>query len=187
VTVQTPPPAQACSATRVRPCQMPVGKYHFNDPRSERRRRLAVHEAGHAALAFRFNRYIRDVSISRNGGGATWIRIPRRSDSPSDADWRQRCAQTLLISLAGAAAEEKYCGRPEASPLDLEMASKYLLELRGDRTLLVNTAIETTRGILDQPRTWWAVRSIAAHLLKRGQLTGAQVGSICQRCGVPQH
>ena len=43
---------------------MPVGKYHFNDPRSERRRRVAIHEAGHAVIARKLGFVISRVSIA---------------------------------------------------------------------------------------------------------------------------
>jgi hypothetical protein len=51
MSIRTALPAAARSRILIEPCNMPRGVFDFNDPRSQQRRRLSVHEC-HSACNF---------------------------------------------------------------------------------------------------------------------------------------
>ena len=147
--------------------------------------RAAVHESAHATMAFRFGRRIRHVQVADDGTGATHCQMLRRVARwwlPASA-WRKRVAEEAVISLSGPLAERKFCGclSRQASTVDFKNASQWLKKLGRNRE---QTAIEITYKLLDSPRTWRAVETIAAALIEHGHLTGAQVEAVCRTCGV---
>jgi len=146
--------------------------------------RGAVHEAAHCVLAFRFDLDVLDVQLNRDGSGLMRYQIPRRSEGESDYAWQRKCAKQAVMAIAGVIADRKYSGRGVASPLDLRCARRWLGELHAERALAEETAISVTRKLLDQPRTWSAVKVLAGHLVKRRRLTGADVERICRTCGI---
>ncbi|MHA6646237.1 AAA family ATPase [Mesorhizobium sp. A623] len=77
-------------------------------PSAEDRRRLAVHEAGHAVAATMLGGMdVAGVTIGDHDGFTEIVSI-RGSVSP------ERCQEILIMLLAGRAAEELVCGNPSA-------------------------------------------------------------------------
>ena len=141
---------------------------------TDRRERLAIHEAGHAVQAFRIGRSIESVVIGPDGGltqlGAAGVpssaalapghEAGRRSRWPP-SDIRQSVMLARLL-------------RPQS-----RKAARELLHVRQHEALL--------RVHADAP----LIQAVAGELLRVGYLNGAQVEAIIyqqifKRCSLPQ-
>ena len=146
------------------------------------------HEAGHAILAFVFGRRIGAVETNRDGSGGVRCATLRANarDRFSRAEWRRLVTQEIFICYAGPVAEMCASGtmRPELWAVDIETAREWFRELRADPRRARPIALQITRDLLSAPRTWRAVEMIAAHLVKRGRLSGEQLEAVCRACGV---
>lgn len=90
-----------------------VGIVKETDTRSpERRRRVAIHEVGHALLVSLYPKFILDkVSIQetyQGAGGYTMYSVQRRGDN--DLPTREALLQRMSVMLAGKAAESVFYG-----------------------------------------------------------------------------
>ena len=144
--------------------------------------RAAYHEAGHCAAAITYGIPIIAVTIEADAGHLY------RGHYRERADLALECMVTFC--LAGPAAEEFFCGPIEdgADRADYEMARHYLK--RQFTPLQLATEFERLRDAAHRlVRTPWAqqrIRLLAAALLRRGTLTGDEIGTmIAADAGLP--
>jgi len=138
--------------------------------------RTAVHEAGHAVVAFVLGRPIHDVSIRARGRFAGICKFQKGKGRPTD-DWVDR---EMQISLAGIAAEIRHLGRADARGAqdDLRRSLNLATERSGcaDRAeRLMKRMLDRTLHLLEQPGHWPAVESIMKQLLEKETISGRAV------------
>ena len=137
-------------------------------------RRTALHEAGHAVAAMTFAIPIISISIVAAVPHLRRARYQPRHDAGLES--------LVVMCLAGPAAEQLFCGSIESDTdrTDIEMARRYLAQ----RLQPVQIAAEMMRlrGSAERlVRLPWAQRRIeriAAALLERGTLSGADIAAL---------
>lgn len=132
----------------------------------------AYHEAGHAVAALALGRPVHRVSVLPDRDRLGWCEFRKGVFRPSE-DWLEREA---LIALAGMAAEARHTGEyalPEAAQ-DLRYVRKLALQRASERSVerLERRLLAKTEHLLADDDHWRAVESIAAELLKHGQISG---------------
>lgn len=187
--VQTNLTGEACSATPVTPCHMPVGVHDFNDPRNGQRWRLAVHEAGHAVIARRIGLVIRSVSIARSisevqgdggcdrrdyDGRCEFVAAPKALLTDGVPNELGR-GVLIVQAMAGFEAEALICPSPavklwRSDISDLADVARY--NRMGEPFDLTGLR-EAARELVLQSRA--AVEAVAMELLRRGQMSGSEL------------
>lgn len=126
---------------------------------------LAYHEAGHAVVAHLLGLEVQDACVEPDFG-VTYV----------DYGERELCAERALVALAGPLAHCRYANPaggslffPKGNTSDFAIyeASQKFLPFAHEQT------VSDLAAVLEAH--WPAVSAVAAALLKRGKLTGAQV------------
>jgi hypothetical protein len=150
----------------------------------------AHHEAAHAVAAFIFRRSPQRAWIGRDGvGGITTMTLRRaaRGSMPEER-WRELAFEEAQICIAGPIAEHIQTGEVDARACrnDFHGVEAWLRDLGFADPLARQTLILTTKSLLSEKRTWAAVRTIAARLLRDGSLGGDELTEICHAMKVPR-
>jgi ATP-dependent Zn protease len=140
--------------------------------RPEQETLTAYHEAGHAVIALRQGRSVREVSILPGGKRLGYCEMAKGGRPMKDA-----LEADLLILLAGLAAEARVAGRYalDGAAQDLRMAEKLALHRAGNARQaerLLERALDKAEHLMRDAATWSAIDLIAAELLKAGVLSG---------------
>jgi ATP-dependent Zn protease len=143
----------------------------------------AFHEAGHAVAALALDRPVVRVSIRPNRDELGICAFGKAVFRPSE-DWLER---EVLIALAGMAAEAKRTGEydREAAGRDLRYAGKLALQRAGSgrqAERLERRMLARVENLLERPANWAAVESIAAELLRSGEMSGRQARHLYEEC-----
>jgi ATP-dependent Zn protease len=151
-------------------------------PWSEAELLTAFHEAGHAVMAELCGQHITKVEIEGDEDHTGSFESLRFPPDPSEADSPEAAASTvearLKCVLAGTVAEAMVSGRDQwdESSEDIELAVRLAMQLVDDcedvLPLLSDIRDELTGEL---QRNWDAVEALAAELLNRKSLTGAEV------------
>ncbi len=165
--------AEKISPELVTETAIPVAKI-ASDPK-----RTAVHEAGHAVVAFVLGRAVEDVSIRPRGRFAGLCRFQKGKGKPTD-DFVDR---EMQISLAGVAAEMRLLGRADAqgAQSDLWRAMDLATVRSGSKDRaerLVKRSLNKVLLLLDQPGRWPAVLVIMEELIAKETISGRAVRHI---------
>lgn len=168
---------------------------------------LAVHEAAHALMAYRYRSLIGDrgIWIRGNRGGEANVpplASPREGwrltrDSPDWAVWATRAKAEVISNLAGPIAEWIHAGSrrvpllsPDGDPRgDLVRAQRIMSALAGLGvcTLLLQGRLQgDARRVLTGPQVWPAIIAVAGAVVRRGQMTGPEVFRLFEKHGVPR-
>ena len=135
----------------------------------------AYHEAGHAVIAFVFERPVQKLSIlpdQRRLGHCELLKgVNRASQDRVEAD--------ILILLAGVASEAIHSGSYnwEGAVQDLQSVRRLAVMRSGDRQAdkLTRRLLAKVEHLLRQPRNWNAVQHIAAELIEKNSVSGRVV------------
>lgn len=173
-----------------------------SDANLEETRRIAVHESGHALLAWKLGLAVEDMtfgSAARAGCASTWVRLP---DVPTAAV----VADVLTVTLGGRPAEIVEFGAPSAGAAsDLAMATEICGRMHCRMGLGTNLAVCDPAHAPDSLRTAVervlhkamerAVRTLSGRrcdlerlteaLLERGSLSGAEIVALLAECSRP--
>ena len=138
--------------------------------------RTAVHEAGHAVVAFVLGRPVHEVSIRPRGRFAGICKFQKGKGRPTE----DHIDREMQISLAGVAAEIRHLGKADAQGAQTDLLRSLTLaeERSGSRDRaerLVRRTIDRTLHLLEQPGHWDAVEAILAGLLAHETLSGRAV------------
>jgi len=149
--------------------------------RQERwRQRKSYHEAGHAVAALALNIPLTYVSIDppnfQCGGYYDTRPVEVRLDRPRE--------YSLVMLLAGAAAEENFCGSVLGDSDDVAQVKEYLAH-RYDDPADINKAIDRLRAKADAlvRENWFRVIAVANALLRSA--TGTLTGDEAAACRLP--
>ena len=132
----------------------------------------AYHEAGHAAVALAHDRPVHRVSVLPNQlhlGQCEFRKGVLRGSVDS-------VEQEILISLAGMAAEARHTGRYDraAAGRDLRHVRTLALQRATEKQLdrYERRMLSKVENLMNDDAVWAAVESIAAELMKHGQISG---------------
>ena len=139
-------------------------------------KRTAVHEAGHAVVAFVLGRPVHDVSIRARGRFAGLCKFQKGKGKPTD-DFVDR---EMQISLAGVAAEIRHLGKADVrgAQSDLMRAMELAMVRSGAQERaerLVRRTLNKALHLLDQPGRWPAVLVIMDELIAKETISGRAV------------
>jgi ATP-dependent Zn protease len=141
----------------------------------------AYHEAGHAVVALALGRPVHGVSILANRDRLGQCEFRKGVYRPSE-DWVER---EILIALGGIAAEAIHSGAYGWAEADRDL--RYVRDLTEQRAgrrqaeRLERRLLAKTEHLLAKPAHWRAVESIAAELLRRGEISGRAVRDLFDR------
>ncbi len=132
----------------------------------------AYHEAGHAVVALAHDRPIHRVSVLPNQLHLGICEF-RKGVQRGSVDFVE---QEILISLAGMAAEARHTGRYDraAAGRDLRHARTMALRRATEKQLdrYERRMLSKVENLMNDDALWAAVESIAAELMKHGQISG---------------
>ncbi len=133
----------------------------------------AFHEAGHAVMALALGRPVACVSIRPDHRFLGVCEFGKAVFRPSE-DWLER---EMLIALAGAAAEAQHTGEYAwgAADRDRAYAEELAAERAGDARKaqrLLRRTLAKAEHLLSRDENWHAVETIAAELLRLGEISG---------------
>ncbi len=132
----------------------------------------AYHEAGHAVVALAHDRPIHRVSVLPNQLHLGICEF-RKGVQRGSVDFVE---QEILISLAGMAAEARHTGRYDraAAGRDLRHARTMALQRATEKQLdrYERRMLSKVENLMNDDALWAAVESIAAELMKHGQISG---------------
>ena len=142
--------------------------------------RTAYHEAGHfvAAYAGKRSPAIRHLSIVPKGDTLGHVLpFPTPSFRPDIDPRLQRVVETIVIYLAGSAAEKRFAGRFDHVGSDQDYRNavdlgRHVVTADRELELFVNWLDERAAEVIDLH--WWAVTGVAEHLLRRKKITGKE-------------
>lgn len=160
-------------------------------PRRKRSsQRIAIHEAGHAVMAYLCGRRLGAISAIPHGEILGELEYRGFTSFPArsldDARARRKLETEIMIAMAGLAAEYVHPGpvdRPGAVA-DLQRALNIALATSADpeeATAFINWLFVRARNRLRVPACARAIKALAAVLVRRGSLTGAEVRALLQR------
>ena len=139
----------------------------------------AIHESGHAAVAIALGQRVRTITVSGEGEGLVrcYCRTPQS---------RLAIGREIFVCLAGPIAEGLFLGTFDAqgSLIDFRMAAAWARELGAKPADALPKFAEGLAQSIRQPAVKRAIWALAVQLLKRGQLAGAEVESICRTLNV---
>lgn len=152
--------------------------------------RIAIHEAGHAVMAYLCGRRLGEMSSVPHGEvlgqleyrGFTSFAV----DALDDARARRKLETEIMIAMAGLAAEYVHTGpvnRPGAVA-DLQRALNIALTAIADpeeATAFINWLFARARNRLRAPACARAIKTLAAELSRRGSLKGPEVRALVRR------
>lgn len=148
----------------------------------------AYHEAGHAVVGYLlgFDPYELAIKPDRTSGargrvsgvGGPLLPMPDRAPA-MDRQLRMKTENEVVVLLSGILAEAKRTGRYNwlGAAGDLEQADRLLIPIcstphqQVDRRRRLE---KRAQQIIDQRATWRAVESVAAELVNRSRLSGAE-------------
>jgi hypothetical protein len=171
---------------------MAVGEYDFNDLRSEQRRRMAVHEAGHAVIARKSGMMIGSVSVV----SATSVVRDERGRGRRDYDGRCKIVGAsarlfddgvlnemgrivfIVQAMAGFEAEALICPGPaielwRSDICDLADVARY--NTMGEPLDLIGIR-ELARNVVSENRA--AIEAVAVELSRRDEINGSELDAI---------
>ena len=132
----------------------------------------AYHEAGHAVVALAHDRPVHRVSVLPNQLHLGQCEF-RKGVQRASVDWVE---QEILISLAGMAAEARLTGRYDrgAAGRDLRHARTLALQRATEKQLdrYERRMLAKVENLMSDDAIWKAVESIAAALMRHGQISG---------------
>ena len=132
----------------------------------------AYHEAGHAVVALAHDRPVHRVSVLPNQFHLGICEF-RKGVQRGSVDFVE---QEILISLAGMAAEARHTGRYDraAAGRDLRHARTMALQRATEKQLdrYERRMLSKVENLMNDDALWAAVESIAAELMKHGQISG---------------
>ncbi|MGD0675836.1 MAG: hypothetical protein ABSC94_10485 [Polyangiaceae bacterium] len=148
----------------------------------------AVHEAGHAVVAWRQRIKVRRVTIVPSGdalGEVLHDRGPALFTASAQGGLSPRAVENrVLVLLAGSESEKKFRGRYDhaAARCDYDRAVELLTNHAGSQeevdAWMKLQRIRTSRIVSDM---WGEIRAVAAALLRQKTVTGTQVAAIIER------
>jgi ATP-dependent Zn protease len=157
-------------------------------PAIERLRRVEHHEAGHVAVALRERIAIRDVTIVPGEG---YLGLARNRHAPSFFKAAEhgtlssaRAESFVLVCLAGAAAEKRFCGRYDhvGAGADYDVAIDMLTRHAGsieEVSVWLKLQAVRVRQVVDIE--WETIELIAEALLEWKTLTAFAVRSLLRK------
>ncbi len=132
----------------------------------------AYHEAGHAVVALVHDRPVHRVSVLPNQAHLGICEF-RKGVLRGSVDLVE---QEILISLAGMAAEARLTGHYDraAAGRDLRHARKLAMQRATEKQLdrYERRMLSKVENLMNDDAVWAAVESIAAELMKHGQISG---------------
>jgi len=152
--------------------------------------RIAIHEAGHAVMAYLCGRRVGAVSAVPHGEVRGQLEYRGFTSFPArwldDARARRKLESEILIALAGLAAEYVHPGPVDhaGAAADLARALEIALAATADpeeATAFINWMFVRARNRLRVPRCRRAIKALAAELAHRGSLTGPRARSLLRR------
>jgi len=160
-------------------------------PRRKRSsQRIAIHEAGHAVMAYLCGRRIGAMSAVRHGEILGELEYRGFTSFPArpldDARARRKLETEIMIALAGLAAEYLHRGPVDrrGAATDLQRALSIAQAATADpeeATAFVNWLFVRARNRLCVPACARAVKALAVELARQGSLTGAEVRALLRR------
>lgn len=155
-------------------------------------REIAIHEAGHAVIALHFGWPITSVTISpdpESYGAANAPNLLNQANNP--AEYKRRCWEGLVISLAGLAAQSEVSEMhvaQECASDDLITANTFAADMIGDVAPLDQILMVRKAGIRKAVRLVIqhedAIERVADHLLAHTTIDGATLRDIVAGVGV---
>ena len=132
----------------------------------------AYHEAGHAVVALAHDRPVHRVSVLPNQEHLGKCEF-RKGVQRGSVDFVE---QEILISLAGMAAEARFTGVYDrgGAGRDLRHVRSLALQRATEKQLdrYERRMMAKVENLMADDAVWAAVESIAAELMKRGQISG---------------
>jgi hypothetical protein len=124
---------------------------------------IAIHEAAHVVVAYRFNHDIGPVTIRPDDEA--------RGRARTEGQWRDSLIeeQLVLVAYAGGAATAAFCGTDEGTWCDEEDADRLLGDLPAGAESRLRA--EADRLVRENEH---AIRALATALLEEGELDGAE-------------
>lgn len=152
--------------------------------------RIAIHESGHAVMAYLCGRRVGAMSAVPHGEILGQLEYRGFESFPArsldDARGRRKLETEIMIAMAGLAAEYVHAGpvnRPGAVA-DLQRALNIALTATTDpeeATAFINWLFVRARNRLRVPACARAIRALATELARRGSLTGGEVRALLRR------
>lgn len=145
-------------------------------------RLTAIHEAGHAVMAELCGQHLTEVEIEGDSEHAGTVQSLRFPPDPAEDDSPEAAAASiearLKCVLAGTVAEGRVSGRDgwDQASEDLDLAVRLAMRLVDDCED-VPPLLEDVREVVEEELAcnWPAVEALAAELLERRSLSGAEV------------
>jgi len=133
----------------------------------------AFHEAGHAVMALALGRPVACVSVLPTRQFLGTCEFGKAVFRPSE-DWLER---EMLIALAGLAAEARFSGDYpwDGAARDQDYAEDLALQRAGTArkaSRLLRRMLSKAEHLLAQEENWRAVETMAAELLRVGEISG---------------
>jgi hypothetical protein len=165
----------------------------------------AYHEAGHAVIAYRLNRAIREDGVQAftdaPGYGSAHVRseaflpiatVIRDFGGIAWEAWKHRAEEDIIVSLAGPYAELRFLKGKSPSGVitgvsqDLTNVTDRLNVLFGSETdpnrgFYLWLYCDEVRRMLREKRTWAAIQALAARLMKNHRVSPLEVDRLCAR------
>jgi hypothetical protein len=147
------------------------------------KRRVAIHQAGHAVVQTLVGRgrfAVLRVSLEGEHGG-TWRGLPARGEATIDREVDLGLYEFGLVTLAGIAAENRYlflgpqAADPLVAPSDLAEWQEKAREILGEEARIRVVGLNIMRKLqewLSDETIWGVVENLAEELLARETLQG---------------
>jgi len=160
--------------------------------RAEALESIAYHEAGHVVVGRLEGLPALDTDVLPDGDGGrghtrfanpgAWFAPGRGSLTAAERDFVERVLTTFM---AGFAAESRHGrGDPSGSGYDLDQAARtwvgYLATSDSERAAVRHGFLERAESLLARPEAWSAVEALAAALLEKGRLDGADAARVVE-------
>jgi hypothetical protein len=152
---------------------------------SSSRIETAHHEAGHAVAAFVLDINFDKAHIIQDPAGAFLGRMSKEPETfVADSVEPVRLEHRLIVNLAGMAAEARYTGNADwRFGLD---DFNWVFDVIGNLSRLADDDLpaymeylwQRAQNLLRRPGHWEGVQNVAEELLRKGELTYAEVDSI---------
>jgi ATP-dependent Zn protease len=144
------------------------------------RRAVAFHEAGHAVVAYRLGVEVEYVTIVPDHFARAHVALGDLFWAHGRGSDRANLERAIKIDLAGPLAEVRALGRRRGGRTDYERASglaRYLAGAAGEREFLRHME-RRIRALIEC--YWSEIERVAAALLERDELRGAEVKDVIE-------